>query len=72
MSGTHLLFWTTLAAVIGLDGTLLATLAAVWFLVAPIAEEPWLEEHYGEAYRRYRDRVPQWMSVRRRPPQSAG
>lgn len=37
---------------------LLAAGAALWFLLAPLAEEPWLEERYGEDYRRYRDRHP--------------
>ena len=46
-----------LAAVVGAVG-------AVWFLLAPLAEEPWLEEQYGDAYRRYRDRVPRWVPIR--------
>ncbi len=32
-------------------------LLALVFLVAPFAEEPWLEEQYGDAYREYRERV---------------
>ena len=27
------------------------------FVVVPLAEEPWLEEQYGEKYREYRGRV---------------
>jgi len=51
-----------LAGIVGAAG-------AVWFLLAPFAEEPWLEAQYGEAYRRYRTRVPRWISSR--SPQSA-
>ena len=29
------------------------------FVIAPMAEEPWLEEQYGEAYREYRRRCSQ-------------
>jgi protein-S-isoprenylcysteine O-methyltransferase Ste14 len=35
--------------------------AALWFLVAPLAEEPWLEEQYGDAYRRYKERHPRFL-----------
>jgi len=36
-------------------------LGAVWFLLAPLAEEPWLEEQYGESYRRYKDAHPRFL-----------
>jgi protein-S-isoprenylcysteine O-methyltransferase Ste14 len=42
---------------------ILAALGAVWFLLAPFAEEPWLEEQYGEAYRRYRTQHPRWLPL---------
>ena len=32
-------------------------LISLAFLVAPLAEEPWLEEQYGDAYREYRTKV---------------
>lgn len=35
--------------------------AAIWFLLAPYAEEPWLEKRYGEAYRRYKETHPRWL-----------
>ena len=31
------------------------------FVVAPLAEEPWLEEQYGEKYREYVGRVPRFL-----------
>ena len=31
------------------------------FVVAPLTEEPWLEEQYGDAYREYRRRVPRFL-----------
>lgn len=36
-------------------------LLALWFALAPLAEEPWLEEQYGHAYREYRGRVPRFF-----------
>lgn len=33
----------------------------VWWLVFPLAEEPWLSEQYGEAYDRYAERVPRFV-----------
>ena len=35
--------------------------ASVWYAVLPRSEEPWLEERFGDAYRRYRDRVPRFL-----------
>ncbi len=36
-------------------------LIALVFFIAPLAEEPWLEEQYGDAYREYRRRVPRFL-----------
>ena len=36
-------------------------LVILWFLVAPLAEEPWLEEQYGDPYREYRNRVRRFL-----------
>jgi len=36
-------------------------LTALVLLLAPFAEEPWLEEQYGEAYVRYRARAPRYL-----------
>jgi protein-S-isoprenylcysteine O-methyltransferase Ste14 len=36
-------------------------LTSLVFVVAPLAEEPWLEEQYGEPYREYRARVPRFL-----------
>ncbi|MBW3660911.1 MAG: hypothetical protein KY397_04680 [Gemmatimonadetes bacterium] len=59
------------AMVVGLvlvaDSTLLAIAAVpgiVSLLLTPFAEEKWLEEHHGEAYRRYRERVPRFLGRR--------
>lgn len=48
---------------------IVASAGSVWFLLAPWAEEPWLERQYGDAYRRYKERCPRfigWMSLRTR------
>lgn len=42
---------------------LLAAGAAIWFLLAPLAEEPWLEGQYGDAYRRYKNRHARFLGV---------
>lgn len=39
----------------------LALLGIVWFLLTPLAEEPWLSEQYGEAYETYRESVPRFI-----------
>ncbi len=37
-------------------------LLSAWiFVLAPLAEEPWLEEQYGDAYRRYCGQVPRFL-----------
>ena len=36
-------------------------LLALVFVVAPLTEEPWLEEQYGNAYREYRRQVPRFL-----------
>lgn len=42
---------------------LLAVGAAPWFLLAPLAEEPWLEEQYGKDYRRYKNEHPRFLGA---------
>lgn len=61
------------AMVVGLvvlaDSTLLAVAAVpgiASLLLTPFAEESWLEERHGEAYRRYRERVPRFLGRSRR------
>ena len=36
-------------------------LTALWCLITPLAEEPWLEEQYGDAYLDYRRRVRRFL-----------
>ena len=40
---------------------IVAAAAAIWLLLAPLAEEPWLDDRYGEAYRRYKQAHPRWL-----------
>lgn len=56
--GFVLLTDSRLAGVVGVVG-------ALWFLLAPLAEEPWLEEQYGDAYRRYKERHPRFLGLLR-------
>ena len=46
---------------------IVSALAAAWFALAPITEEPWLREQYGAAYDAYRRRVPRFLGLRARP-----
>ncbi len=50
-------------ALIAKSGVVLVThlLTALVLLVAPLAEEPWLEEQYGEAYAAYRLTAPRYL-----------
>ncbi len=50
------------------DPTVIVTsgLGILWFLFVPLVEEPWLEEQYGEAYERYRERVPRYLGFPQR------
>ena len=54
IAGYTILTDSRLAGIVGL-------VAAVWFVLAPFAEEPWLEERYGEDYRRYKERCPRFI-----------
>ena len=36
-------------------------LTGVWFLIAPLVEESWLEEQYGASYLEYRRRVRRFL-----------
>lgn len=50
-------------AIIANSGLVLVTqlLTALLFVVAPLAEEPWLEQQYGEPYVQYRTRVARFL-----------
>lgn len=54
MLGYTILTDSRLAGIVALAGSL-------WFILAPVAEEPWLEETYGEAYLRYKEKHPRWL-----------
>ncbi len=41
--------------------TALLFLWALMYLAAPIVEEPWLEQQYGDAYRDYRKQIPRFF-----------
>jgi protein-S-isoprenylcysteine O-methyltransferase Ste14 len=45
--------------------TLLCAAMMVVYVLMVLAEEPWLEAAYGDAYRRYRARVPRFFNWRR-------
>jgi len=36
-------------------------LLLIAFLMMPLAEEPWLEEHHGETYLRYKHTTPRFL-----------
>ena len=57
--GVMLAFDSTLLVVIGL-------IAIACLLLAPIAEEPWLAERYGEEYQEYLRAVPRFLGRPRR------
>ena len=40
---------------------IVAPVVALGFVLVPFAEKPWLASHYGEAYRRYKERHPRFL-----------
>jgi len=48
--------------------TILLILWALLYVGAPFLEEPWLDKEYGNEFRRYRERVPRFISAPRRQP----
>ena len=57
-----------LASLVLLSGSHLAAIAsfavALWFLVSPFVEEPWLAERFGAEYAQYRQEVPRFLGLR--------
>lgn len=47
-----------------LEAWVLCALGIAWFALAPIAEEPWLREQYGEPYEDFRRQVPRFLGRR--------
>jgi protein-S-isoprenylcysteine O-methyltransferase Ste14 len=45
-----------------------AGVGILWFLLAPVVEEPWLRERFGSDYEAYLRRVPRFLSPPRRTP----
>ncbi len=45
-------------------GLIIGAIMAVWFLLAPLTEEPWLEGQFGEQYQEYRKNVPRFIGWR--------
>jgi protein-S-isoprenylcysteine O-methyltransferase Ste14 len=61
----------TFLSVVLITNSLLAAvicaLVVLWFLLAPLAEEPWLARQFGERFDDYRRRVPRFLGpVKRR------
>ncbi|OLS18672.1 MAG: hypothetical protein HeimC3_48830 [Candidatus Heimdallarchaeota archaeon LC_3] len=38
-------------------------LAMFWFMIAPLAEEPWLLQQFGDEYQEYRKSVPRFVGI---------
>jgi protein-S-isoprenylcysteine O-methyltransferase Ste14 len=55
-SGIILVTYSYFALVTGLAFIILV-------LLTPFSEEPWLEEHYGEEYMAYKERVPRFIGI---------
>ena len=46
------------------NSSLLAILLGIWsllYITAPMVEEPWLEEEFGDEYRHYKERTPRYF-----------
>ena len=57
-----------LASLVLMSGSYFAAIGglfvAVWFLVSPFVEEPWLAERFGSEYEAYRRAVPRFFGFR--------
>jgi protein-S-isoprenylcysteine O-methyltransferase Ste14 len=36
----------------------------LWFVMAPLSEEPWLGQQFGKPYEEYRKNVPRFIGLR--------
>lgn len=52
--GYLLVMGTTAVVAVGVTGV-------IWLLLMPFAEEPWLEDEFGEEYVQYREDVPRYL-----------
>jgi protein-S-isoprenylcysteine O-methyltransferase Ste14 len=60
---TMLLGWAIIFN--SLSAWILCGLGIAWFAAAPVTEEPWLREQYGEPYDRYRREIPRFLGTTR-------
>ena len=46
------------------EALIIGIIMMLWFVMAPLSEEPWLAQQFGEPYEEYRQNVPRFIGLR--------
>jgi len=46
------------------EALIIGIVMMLWFVMAPLSEEPWLAQQFGEPYEEYRQNVPRFIGLR--------
>ena len=61
----EILIYTGIILVTGsFEALITGIIMMLWFVMAPLSEEPWLEQQFGKQYEAYRKNVPRFIGLR--------
>ena len=61
----EILIYTGIILITGsFEALIIGMIMMLWFVMAPLSEEPWLGQQFGKQYEEYRKNVPRFIGLR--------